>query len=81
MNRWQFLALAMIALVIATGAFIGATVLDAPWLRFVGLAALAAVAVGHEAWRFRGAGRQWLIGMGALLAVVGAAFVLQKLVG
>lgn len=66
---------------VTVASFIGATVLDASWLRFVGLAALALLVLGHEAWRWRGAGRQWLAVMAVLAGVVLVAFVVEKLSG
>jgi hypothetical protein len=68
-----------VALLVAVAAFIGATVLEAPWLRFVGLAALALVVLSHEAWRWRGAGgRQWLVMVIALALVMFVAFVVES---
>lgn len=76
-----FLILAAVVLPVTVASFIGATVLDASWLRFVGLAALALLVLGHEAWRWRGAGRQWLVMLALLLTVVVVAFVVEKAQG
>ena len=82
MEPWRFLVVIAAGLVIATAALVLAAILDAPWLRFVGLVGLAITVLSHEAWRWRGTGRrEWLTTLAALVGVMLVAFVMQKLAG
>ncbi len=55
--------------------------LDRPVLAVIGVAFLALMLGAREAWVWRGAGRQWLMLLAALAAIVLAGLVLQQLAG
>ena len=75
MSSRSFLLVALPCLILAATALVFADVLDAPALALVGLAAVVAVVVAREAWQWDGRGRQWLLMMGGIVAIVGVAFV------
>jgi hypothetical protein len=72
---------AAVALSLAAACLAGAAVLDSPALGVAGALLVLLVFGAREGWMWRGRGRQWLVMMGGLLAVILVAFVAQKLFG
>jgi hypothetical protein len=75
----RFLLTAVTALAGVALALALAEILDAPWLRLVAVTLLVAIFAAREAWHWWGAGRLWLATIGALLALIALAFMVQRL--
>ncbi len=78
MTLRRFLLVLAIGVLAAAALLALAAVLDAPFLRFVALAALIGVFVADEAWAWSGHGRAWRIA--ALALVVGVVALAFELV-
>jgi len=77
----RFLLVVVAGLSMATLCLALADVLDSPALAVVGAVSVLGVFVAREGWVWSGAGRQWLMVMGGLAAVILVAFVAQQLLG
>jgi hypothetical protein len=81
MDTPRFLVTALVGMAGAAATLVLAELLDAPWLRVVGIAFLFAVFIAREVWTWWGAGRQWLAMVGAVVGVMVLAFLVQRVAG
>jgi hypothetical protein len=71
----------VLCLVFAAVAFALAEVLDAAWLRLAGVVFIVLVFFGKELWTWRGAGREFVASVSAMVLAVVIAYVLERLAG
>jgi hypothetical protein len=78
MSTRRFLPTLVLCVAASAGLLVLAAVLDAPALAAVAMVLVVACFVARDAWRWRGAGRQYLAVTLLLVAVVALAFLAQR---